>query len=62
MLVVERVKELKIKNELNFGKRLELKESGRPLPKDVHYNFRKSMYDLSDWICRCEVNNAFYYF
>lgn len=63
MSVVQKVKEFKIRNELNFEKRLELKQSGRPLPdlkirqtskdknKDVHRNFRRSMYDLNDWIC-----------
>lgn len=74
--VVETIKKVKTncQNILTFEKRLELKTNGRPLPelqirqtskdknKDVHRNFRRGMYDFSDWICGCEVTNAFYCF
>lgn len=72
--VVQTIKDLKTLNSLSFEKRLEIKANGRPLPelqirqtskdkkKDVHRNFRKCMYDLSEWICGCEVSNAFYCF
>lgn len=72
--VVERIKTLKAANELTFDKKIEFKISGRPLPelkirqtskdknKEVNRYFRKNMYELSDWICGCEVTNAFYYF
>ncbi|KAJ8985964.1 hypothetical protein NQ317_010722 [Molorchus minor] len=64
--VVQKIKVLKTINGLNFEKRLEIKENGRPMPeleirqtskdrnKEVHRNFRPSMYDLSEWICGCD--------
>ncbi|KAK9732370.1 hypothetical protein QE152_g12861 [Popillia japonica] len=74
MSVVQKIKQLKSANELNFTKLVEFKANGRPLPelslrqtskdknKEVHRNFRKEMYDLADWICGCEVSNVFYCF
>lgn len=74
MSVVQKIKQLKSANELNFTKLVEFKANARPLPelslrqtskdknKEVHRNFRKGMYDLADWICGCEVSNAFYCF
>ncbi|KRT79045.1 hypothetical protein AMK59_8166, partial [Oryctes borbonicus] len=74
MSVIEKIKELRSADKLDFEKRVELKKHGRPLPdleikqtsrdknKEVHRNFRRSLYDLADWICGCDVSNAFYCF
>ncbi|KAJ8972992.1 hypothetical protein NQ317_009428 [Molorchus minor] len=64
---LQKIKELKTINGLNFEKRLEIKGNGRPMlqlqirqtskdkNKQVHRNFRPSMYDLSEWICGCDL-------
>ncbi|KAJ8975073.1 hypothetical protein NQ317_011025 [Molorchus minor] len=60
--VVQKVKELKTINGLNFEKRLEIKGNGHPMPqlqirqtsKDKNKEVHRT-YDLSEWICGCDV-------
>lgn len=70
--VVEEILALKSAGTLNYERRLEKKESGRPKPKmnlkqttkdrgkDIQRYFKDSMYNLCDWICGCNVKNAFF--
>lgn len=72
-LVCEIVR-LKGNNCLDFEKRLECKEVGRPMPeltliqvtqdknKSVNRYFKKTMYDLCDFICGCKDKNMFFCF
>jgi hypothetical protein len=72
MSVVEEIFALKSAGTLNYERRLEKKEIGRPKPKmdlkqttkdrgkDIHRYFKESMYDLCNWICGCSVKNAFF--
>ncbi|XP_030759734.1 zinc finger MYM-type protein 1-like [Sitophilus oryzae] len=72
-LVCEIVR-LKENDCLNFEKRLECKNTGRPLPeltlkqvtqdknKSVNRYFKKTMYDLCDFICGCKDRNMFFCF
>jgi hypothetical protein len=72
MSVVEEIFALKSAGTLNYERRLEKKEIGRPKPKmdlkqttkdmgkDIHRYFKKSMYNLCNWICGCSVKNAFF--
>lgn len=72
MSVVDEIIALKSAGTLNYERRLEKKESGRPKPnmnlkqttkdrgKDIQRYFKESMYNLCDWICGCSVRNAFF--
>ncbi|XP_066259796.1 zinc finger MYM-type protein 1-like [Euwallacea similis] len=74
MSVVQLIKKLKSANELNPAGRVEFKANGRPVPelkirqssrdkdKEVHRNFRMSMYDLASWMCGCELTDSLYCF
>lgn len=39
---------------------LKIRQTSKDKNKKVHRNFRGSIYDLSGWICGCEVTNAFF--
>lgn len=65
---------LKENNGLTFEKRFEFKQLGRPLPeltlkqvtqdknKSVNRYFKKTMYDLCDFICGCKEKDMFFCF
>lgn len=71
---VQEILQCKISGTLTFEKRLEIKEKGRPKPlldlkqttkdrgKVINRYFKPSMYNISDWICGCNVKNAFFCF
>lgn len=70
--VVETIINFKSAGLFNHARRIEFKERGRPIPtlnikqvtkdrgKDINRYFKQSMYSLCDWICGCEVKNAFF--
>lgn len=70
--VVENILNMKSAGIFNHARRIEFKERGRPVStlnikqttkdrgKDINRYFKQSMYSLCDWICGCEVKNAFF--
>ncbi|KAJ8911318.1 hypothetical protein NQ315_017014 [Exocentrus adspersus] len=69
---VQEILNLKQHSRLNHERRLELKAHGPPKPKlnltqqykdrgkQINRYFKECMYTLCDWICGCDVNNAFF--
>ncbi|XP_018565364.1 zinc finger MYM-type protein 1 isoform X1 [Anoplophora glabripennis] len=70
MSVVQNIFKLKSENKFTTEDLVKFKDGGRPKPKmaikqtssKVNRYFRDSMYNLSEWICGCEVRNAFFCF
>lgn len=72
MAVVQKILTLKRDGALNYEKRVEMKGYGPPKPKlnltqttkdrgkDINRYFKETMYSLCEWICGCEVKNAFF--
>ncbi|XP_050500562.1 uncharacterized protein LOC114333658 [Diabrotica virgifera virgifera] len=74
MSVVQNIMLLKIANKLTYEELLNFKAAGRPKPtmpikqttldktREVNRYFSASMYNVSEWICGCEVQKAFFCF